>query len=1056
MAEGKKSGLGRKLAIVAGVLVVLLVVVYFVATSAFFLKSVILPKVGKSMNATVTVADASISPFSQVILRDLKVTTTAPLVEAREVRLRYALMDIIKGNINVHELTLDSPVVTIVKDAEGKSNLDPILNQPKKADEPKSSSEPTKLDVKNVALKNATVRMTENVKGGGANVTELTGVNITVDQLKNGGSSKLTIASDLKMDQAGTNHLGAKVAGNFDFALTPALAPQSIKGSTRIDINRAEGTFKDAAGMVAILEADASPTDLKNVGLRFEKGGQQLGQLRVHGPFDLAKSEGSLAVELLNLDRNVLNLAGMDFAQSKINSTNKVDITKAGKVVAVNGRVTGNQLGIVREQQPTPPVDLDFAYKLAADLDGKKATVDQLSLSARHKNSEFLQGGIDQPLTVNWGGAASQVPDSTLRLVVTNLNLADWKAMMGTNPPAGIVNANVRLVAQNQGKKLGLDLATKIDQLTISNTLENARIELTAKGAVDDMKRVNISDYQLAVWTNNVALTKLNGNARYDLEKGELGAHLAASGGTVDIDGAMNSEKKSGKVNFKIQDINQTLLAPFVAKSLGEKKLASISINGSGAASYGPEGNDVKADLNITNLVVLDPKNPGTNRLAVGLNVDASQRGDQMELRDLALKLTPTARAENRLHIQGKVDLSTNKPSPATLTIKSPGLDLTPYYDMFAGGKSTNVAAVPPVSTNAPAEPEPMNLPLKQATASIDIQKLFLREIAISNWVTTATISNNNIHISPLNLAINGAPVKGDVSVNVGVPGYAYNLALNLDRVPVEPLANTFVPQDAGKYKGLLVADANIKGVGTLGASLQKNLQGHANFSVTNLDLAIVGPKIKRILVPISLVLRVPELLQTPINWVDARTKMGDGKITVEKMGVESEAFYANVTGDIAINKVLTNSTLQLPVELSLRRSLAEKSMLLSRDTPTNARFAALPKFVTVKGTLGEPDPDINKLALGGVLLRAGAGLTGNAIGGNAGAALDLITGQRSGTNAAGTNASAGAKLIQGLGGLLGGNKGTNTVVSTNAPGTNAPATNAPVQNLLNIFKKPK
>src|SRR4051812_9584243 len=152
MDEGRKPRWGRRLGIVAVVLVVLLVAFYFVATSAFFLKSVILPKAGKSMNASITVSDASIAPFSQVVLRDLKVTTTSPLVEAREVRLRYKLMDIIKGHINVDEVTLDSPTVTIVKEVDGKSNLDPILNQPKKPEDTSKKSN-TELDVRNVALK---------------------------------------------------------------------------------------------------------------------------------------------------------------------------------------------------------------------------------------------------------------------------------------------------------------------------------------------------------------------------------------------------------------------------------------------------------------------------------------------------------------------------------------------------------------------------------------------------------------------------------------------------------------------------------------------------------------------------------------------------------------------------------------------------------------------------------------------------------------------------------------------------------------------------------------
>ena len=79
-------------------LFLLLVVGYFVGTSAAFFKGVILPRASKELNAEITVSDASISPFKQVILRDLKVTPHGQetLLAAPEVRARYALMDIHK------------------------------------------------------------------------------------------------------------------------------------------------------------------------------------------------------------------------------------------------------------------------------------------------------------------------------------------------------------------------------------------------------------------------------------------------------------------------------------------------------------------------------------------------------------------------------------------------------------------------------------------------------------------------------------------------------------------------------------------------------------------------------------------------------------------------------------------------------------------------------------------------------------------------------------------------------------------------------------------------
>src|SRR5512133_2844950 len=102
---GKRRSWLRLLAWFLGIVVILIAVIYFVATSSAFVKGVILPKAGAAMNAKITASDASVSPFSQVVLRNLKVETTGtePLVTAPEVRLRYSLMNIIRGNYVVQE-----------------------------------------------------------------------------------------------------------------------------------------------------------------------------------------------------------------------------------------------------------------------------------------------------------------------------------------------------------------------------------------------------------------------------------------------------------------------------------------------------------------------------------------------------------------------------------------------------------------------------------------------------------------------------------------------------------------------------------------------------------------------------------------------------------------------------------------------------------------------------------------------------------------------------------------------------------------------------------------
>ena len=67
------------------------------------------------------------------------------------------------------------------------------------------------------------------------------------------------------------------------------MKPASIKGSTRLDVTKAEGALADVAAFGSELNVEVTPTDIKEVALRFQKGDARLGELRVSGPFDMAE-----------------------------------------------------------------------------------------------------------------------------------------------------------------------------------------------------------------------------------------------------------------------------------------------------------------------------------------------------------------------------------------------------------------------------------------------------------------------------------------------------------------------------------------------------------------------------------------------------------------------------------------------------------------------------------------------------------------------------------------------------------------------------------------------
>jgi len=187
-------------------------------------------------------------------------------------------------------------------------------------------------------------------------------------------------------------------------------------------------------------------------------------------------------------------------------------------------------------------------------------------------------------------------------------------------------------------------------------------------------------------------------------------------------------------------------------------------------------------------------------------------------------------------------------------------------------------------------------------------------------------------------------------------------------------------------------------------------------------NIQIVGPNLKSILTPISLVLipmGVPDLLRSPLDHVQASIQAKDGKLDIPGFVAQSPLFRADSTGSIPIADVLNDSPLNQPVEISLPREFAAKLGLA--NVPTNEPYAKLPTFVEITGTLGQRRAKTDKTKLGGM---AAVGI-GTAILKN----VDGETGQKIGS------------ALNALGGLLGGKTAANTNPPPTTPATNAAPT---------------
>lgn len=476
------------------------------------------------------------------------------------------------------------------------------------------------------------------------------------------------------------------------------------------------------------------------------------------------------------------------------------------------------------------------------------------------------------------------------------------------------------------------------------------------------------------------------------------------AGGNFDV--ALNyDDRKNLNVTAKLDGLNENGLRPFLESALGDKKLVSVSLNANTTVQLDPQNNvSAKGNLQVANLVVNDPTGqiPATP-LAAKFDLDVTEKDKLAQLNQVKITLTPTAQAKNELQLSGSVDLAKTNAIAGNLKLVADSLDVTPYYDLFAGKPNAAPAKAPAETQSSPApapssnpnqEPDAKQLPFGTFTVDASIGKFYLHQVQASDIATTVKIDGSHVVVDPCKLTLNGAPVTASVDLNLGVPGYQYSVIFNANRVPIAPLVDTFSPDNKGRMKGDLLADVNVQGAGVTGKNLKKTLTGHVDIVLTNALIQIAsqnnapkqkprnflgflghqfGNLLSGTVIVIADALKLNEIQNSPITGVHLHTTMGNGKITGTDVGAGSDAFQAQTAGTITLANVLTNSTIDnWPVHLALSKGPAQRLGFVPANAQPNQQFFSIPDFVALNGTVGTPGSKIDKVQLAVILGRSG------------------------------------------------------------------------------------
>ena len=956
----KKSGIFRILAALFVGGAILIVGGILILTSSWFITGTVLPAAGSALNSSMEASRVAGLLSSSLEVEDFKLTPEDEdtLVSVEKLSVGYDLMKILGGQIVASDLTVEGVNLELVMKADGSLNIDPIL-EALSGPAPEESETPS-VDLKRLKVADSQLRIRVEGQGGSNAVYEVSGLNVEVDQVANAASATLSVSGNVLLlitESGQESRLEAQLDEKTTVALNEALVPTSFETSLAFIVGTVTGAFSDFAENRLDLTGKLDGQRLDPLELSISKAGAGLGTIQVTGPLDLESGSAELEYRIDGINQNLLN-------QFK----DLIGFSFGAPSVSAQGGITVASSGE------------SLVFDLA--LDGK-----QIQLENESGKSPELSVALAVAL-------AADMANSTFNLQSLNLS-----ANQGGNPMITALTEGP-LTLRLGGEKMGLS---------------------------DAKLKVTVTDLNLADWQNLIGegtIGKLNsqlsiqsqGNQGESVDLiGDVSlANLVAS----DPDDLMNGLGLDVSMKANIKELSN-IDAPQIKFAVQSAKGALL--NGDASLSLTKDG----VVALKTQMIGKNPTATEKTELAFGSELSGKMSAAQTEIQSLKLTLPGTTKVnENVVAISGQLSPKAVEGLSGQVRVASKALDLTPIMDFVDSlpKAAADTTEVPETADPAPqTEPEPVALPVKQLNATLQFDQLFARDIAINNWVTEAVVHQSDISVEPISLTVNGADVKGHAKLDLSVPGYKYDVALGTSQLPAGPLISSLQPAMKGVYDGAIDFNFDVDGAGTTGTNLKKNLKGVASFDFKGANIELFDSWKKLFMTPIALVLRVPAMLESPIQGVSVNSNFADGNVDLAEFKVLSPHFQVLSKGTIPIADDIMASTLALPVDLTMKKDMATGANLVDDAAEAIDGFVSLPPFVKVEGSVGEPKVNIDKLAVGKLFIRNVAGLPESVVG-QAGQALQGLGGLVGGD---GDEKNAAGKLIEGVGGLIGGEKGS-------------------------------
>ncbi|MDD2558322.1 MAG: DUF748 domain-containing protein, partial [Desulfuromonas sp.] len=881
-------------------------------------KATVIPLAEQQLGRSVTLDSIEISLFSGIVLEGFGIKerdSQEYFIHAERALLRYRFWPLLRLQIEVDEITLQQPQITIVRHRDGTFNFSDLLavvdQAPAPTPPPTPTAEPTaaqagaavaaiNLSIANLSLKDGQLNFTDNA------VDAPRSHKYAINQLQiNARALSLREPFPVKLS---CNINGAPLAFSGDLDLMQSSMDAEVT-LNKLNVAAFSPYF-----------ANAIPGTLRSLALSTN--------LQVKATPSNIISSGKLTMEDISLTLDALPGASI------------VD--------------TGFKLEYAAEFKPEAATDNNLSISNLALKDGQlhfidnaidtprshKYVINQLQINARPMS---LREPFPVKLSCNINGAPLALNgEFDLKKSAMNGELSLDKLDIAAFSPY--------FASSIPGKLSSLALSTKLQvKATPTNIISSGKLNLeNISIALDALPDAPIAD----------ASFKLDYAAEYKLDAAQVHlskADMDYNGIKVQLSGAVRALDKDPAVELECVTQNLSMatalaaLPPALSSSAAESKPSgALSIR---ASLKGPIS-DGAAILRSAGLKLHDLQADAAG-FRPHLNGQFIFEKERLHSEDLTLKIGGNV---------AKMDITARNlfgtPIVMTHNMRAERFDLDAILasaaaPAAASGKTPPAKPGKAPSPTAPEELGPFAIPLT-LDGNISIGQALYQGLAITDFSMKYRLQDNILDVTSLSGAISGGTFSQSARVDLRKKGLNYSGKTSLKDLQLDPLVAALAPDSANTLFGAMTLDLDFNGRGTLPENLKQNLNAIGKLKVEKARIS--GIELTKKLAEF---LSLAQLRDIRFDSCVAALDMRNGVAQVDG-NFSGTNLRALPKGTIGLDESL-NLALNARLAPKLAQELDHKGHIAGFLVDAEG-WALLP--LKVKGTFSDPRISIDEVAL--------------------------------------------------------------------------------------------